>query len=191
MAIRLTVLALALFSLAALAACDEELVDENNELVIMSHDSFNIGEDVIAAFEAANDATVVLLPAGDTGLALNRAILEKGNPSADLFFGVDNTYLGRALDEGIFQEYESPNLEFVPEQFHMDPSNRVTPIDYGYVNLNYDKAYLEENGLHPPTSLEELTQEGWRGKLVVENPATSSPGLAFLIASISYFGRGR
>lgn len=188
MARGLAVLALALFALAAFAACGEELVDANNELVIMSHDSFNIGEEVIAAFEAANDATVVLLPAGDTGFALNRAILEKGNPSADLFYGVDNTYLGRALDEGIFQEYESPNLEFVPERFHMDPSNHVTPIDYGYVNLNYDKAYLEENGLQPPTSLEELTQEQWRGKLAVENPATSSPGLAFLIATVSYFG---
>ena len=162
--------------------------DANNELVIMSHDSFNIGEDVIAAFEAANDATVVLLPAGDTGLALNRAILEKGNPSADLFYGVDNTYLGRALAEGIFVPYESPGLANVPEQFIMDPSFRVTPIDYGYVNLNYDKAYLEENGLQPPTSLEELTESQWKDSLVVENPATSSPGLAFLIATVSYFG---
>ena len=162
--------------------------DANNELVIMSHDSFNIGEDVIAAFEAANDATVVLLPAGDTGLALNRAILEKGNPSADLFYGVDNTYLGRALDEGIFVPYESPGLANVPPQFIMDPTFHVTPIDYGYVNLNYDKAFLEAEGLEPPGSLEELTEAQWRGKLVVENPATSSPGLAFLIATVSYFG---
>ena len=169
-------------------ATPEPLVDENNELVIMSHDSFNIGEDVIAAFEAANDATVVLLPAGDTGLALNRAILEKGNPSADLFYGVDNTYLGRALDEGIFVPYESPGLANVPPQFIMDPTFHVTPIDYGYVNLNYDKAFLEAEGLQPPTSLEELTESQWRGKLVVENPATSSPGLAFLIATVSYFG---
>lgn len=187
MATRLAFVGVALLMVFALAACGEE-EDLDSELVIMSHDSFNIGEDVLAAFEAANDATVVLLPAGDTGFALNRAILEKGNPSADLFYGVDNTYLGRALDEGIFVKYESDNLEFVPDRFILDDSYHVTPIDYGYVNLNYDKAYLEANGLQPPTSLEELTGETWKGKLVVENPATSSPGLAFLIATVSYFG---
>lgn len=188
---RLVLPALALILASAFIACDDSpapLVDENAELVIMSHNSFSIGEDVIAAFEALHDATVVLLPAGDTGLALNRAILEKGNPSADLFFGVDNTYLGRALDEGIFVPYQSPNLAFVPERFIMDPSFHVTPIDYGYVNLNYDKAFLAAEGLEPPTSLEELTEPQWRGRLAVQNPATSSPGLAFLIATVSHFG---
>ena len=184
---RLALLALALLMLLAFAACGEK-EDEDRELVVMSHDSFNIGEDVIAAFEAANDATVVLQPAGDTGLALNRAILEKGNPSADLFYGVDNTYLGRALAEGIFEKYESDNISFVPDHLILDPDFYVTPIDYGYVNLNYDKAYLEENGLNPPTTLEELTGPDWKGRLVVENPATSSPGLAFLIATVAYFG---
>ena len=187
MATRLALSALALLMVLALAACGEE-EDQDRELVVMSHDSFNIGEDVIAAFEAANDATVVLQPAGDTGLALNRAILEKGNPSADLFYGVDNTYLGRALAEGIFEKYESDNISFVPDHLILDPDFYVTPIDYGYVNLNYDKAYLEENGLNPPTSLEELAGPDWKGRLVVENPATSSPGLAFLIATVSYFG---
>ena len=168
------------------AACSSE--DENRELVIMTHDSFDIGEDVIKEFEAANDATVVIQNAGDTGLALNRAILEKGNPSADLLYGIDNTYIGRALQEEVFDSYKSDNLDVVPEQFIFDDTNHVTPIDYGYVNLNYDKASLEEAGLSPPATLEELTGPEWKGKLVVMNPASSAPGLSFLIATISYFG---
>lgn len=171
--------------MAFAAACGS---DEDRELVIMTHDSFDISEEVIQAFEEANDATVVIQKAGDAGLAVNRAILEKGNPSADLLYGVDNTYLGRALDNGIFDEYESGMLDKVPSRFMLDETHHVTPINYGYVNLNYDKLALDEAGMSPPTTLEELTTAEWKGKLVVQNPASSSPGLAFLIATIAYFG---
>ena len=117
-----------------------------------------------------------------------RAILEKGNPSGDLIYGIDNTYLTRALDEEILIQYKSPMLSKVPAKFILDDTYHVTPVDYGYVNLNYDKAYLAEHGLEPPSSLEELTGPDWKDRLVVQNPGTSSPGLAFLIATVSYFG---
>ena len=162
--------------------------NEDSELVIMTHDSFEISEELISEFEAEHDATVAFHPAGDAGAMLVRAILEKGNPSADLLYGIDNTYLSRALDEGIFDEYRPNLLDQVPAQFILDDSGHVTSIDYGYVNLNYDKTYLADQGLAVPTTLEVLTEANWKGRLVVENPASSSPGLAFLIATVSYFG---
>jgi thiamine transport system substrate-binding protein len=160
----------ALFALLALVvvACGD---DGPRELVVLTNDSFDISEDVIAEFEADNNVTVIIQKGGSSGAVLNRAILEKGNPSADLLYGVDNTYLSRALREDIFIKYESKLL-----------------VDYGYVNINYDKEYLAQNNLTPPSTLEELTQPQWKGRFVVQNPATSSPGLAFLIATVSYFG---
>ena len=161
---------------------------EDTELVIMTHDSFDISQEVIAEFESTNDAKVVIQKAGDAGQALVRAILEKGNPSADLLYGVDNTYLGRALAEDIFDPYKPQLLAKIPESLILDPTNHVTPIDYGYVTLNYDKEFLLKAGLVPPNTLEELTENVWKGRVVVENPAVSSPGLAFLLATIAYFG---
>ncbi|HMO59450.1 MAG TPA: thiamine ABC transporter substrate-binding protein [Roseiflexaceae bacterium] len=157
-------------------------------LVVMTHDSFNISAEVIEAFEAQSGATIELLPAGDTGSALNRAILSRSAPLADIFFGVDNTFLSRALDADIFTPYESPALAGVPAELRLDTSNRLLPIDYGFVTINYDRAALADAGLTPPTTLEELTSDAWRGKLIVQNPATSSPGLAFLLATIGHFG---
>jgi thiamine transport system substrate-binding protein len=154
----------------------------------MTHDSFDISESVIREFEEANDATVVIQKAGDAGEALVRAILEKGNPSADLLYGIDNTFLGRALEEEIFDVYRPKGLDQVPAEFRLDDTGHVTPIDYGYVNLNYDVQFLADRGMALPTTLEELTGPEWKGSLVVENAATSSPGLAFLIATIAYFG---
>lgn len=159
-------------------------------LTIMTHDSFGASEDVIAEFEQANNAKVVILKSGDAGSTLNKAILSKDAPLADVIYGVDNTFLGRALAAGIVEPYNSPALADIPDRFKLDPQNRMLPVDYGHVIINYDKAYLQEKGLAPPTSLRELTEPQWKGKLVVQNPATSSPGLAFLLATIAAFPEG-
>ncbi|RPI35280.1 MAG: thiamine ABC transporter substrate-binding protein, partial [Chloroflexota bacterium] len=159
-------------------------------LRIMTHDSFAASEEVIAAFESENNVDLVFLASGDTGTALNKAILSKENPLADVFYGVDNTYLSRALDEGIFTPYQSPMLDVIPDEFKLDPENRALPVDYGDVCLNYDKAYFEEKQAPPPQNLEDLLKPEYKGLLVVENPAASSPGLAFLLATIGHFGEG-
>lgn len=157
-------------------------------LTVMTHDSFAVSEDLVRAFEQENNVKVTFLKGGDSGAALNRAILSKAAPQADVFYGVDNTFLSRALDAGIFEVYDAPALADIPAEFQLDAQKRALPVDYGDVCINYDKAYFAEKGLAVPASLEELTQPQYKGLLVVENPATSSPGLAFLLATIAEFG---
>jgi thiamine transport system substrate-binding protein len=161
---------------------------EIQSLTVMTHDSFDVSEGIVRKFESENNAQVTFLKAGDTGTALTRAILAKDAPLADVFYGVDNTFLSRALDEDIFEPYESQQLADIPDEFKIDPQNRVSPIDYGDVCPNYDKTYFENIGLQPPQSLEDLLKPEYRSMLVVQNPATSSPGLAFLLATIGHFG---
>jgi thiamine transport system substrate-binding protein len=162
--------------------------EEPRTLTVMTHDSFAVSEEVIAAFQEANNVEVQFLASGDTGSAVNKAALSKEAPLADLFYGVDNTFLSRALDEDIFEAYASPLLEKIPDNFKLDPQNRALPVDFGDVCLNYDVTYFTENNLTPPTNLEDLLKPEYKGLLVVENPATSSPGLAFLFATIGHFG---
>lgn len=157
-------------------------------ITLMSHDSFNISEEVIAEFEAANNAKVEYLPSGDAGSALNQAVLSKNNPLADVFFGVDNTFMSRALEAEIFEAYASLLLAEVPDDLELDPQHRLLPVDYGDVCLNYDKAWFAEQGIDPPADLRALTDPAYKGLTVVQNPATSSPGLAFLLATIGHFG---
>jgi thiamine transport system substrate-binding protein len=157
-------------------------------LTVMTHDSFAISEDVIRAFEEANNAKVTFLQSGDTGSALNKAILSKSAPLADLFYGVDNTFLSRALEADIFEPYNSPLLAEIPAEFQIDPQNRALPVDYGDVCINYDKAWFAAQNLPVPQSLDDLTKPEYNGLLVVQNPATSSPGLAFLLATIERYG---
>ena len=157
-------------------------------LRVMTHDSFSMSKDALAQFQQQCHCQVQFLKSGDTGLALNKAILSKGNPLADVFYGVDNTFLSRALKEDICEPYASPALSGIPDELRLDPGNRLLPVDFGYVTLNYDKAYFTDNDIPLPKTLRDLTDPAYKSLLVVENPATSSPGLAFLLATIAVFG---
>lgn len=157
-------------------------------LNVMTHDSFAASEDIIRQFEQENNVKLNFIKSGDAGSALNRAILSKGAPLADVFYGVDNTFLSRALQEGIFEPYNSPHLADIPDEFELDSQHQALPVDYGDVCINYDKAYFKDKNLPVPQTLADLTKPEYKGLLVTENPATSSPGLAFLLASISQFG---
>ncbi len=178
--------------LALLAGCakatPEVATGEPRLLRVMVYDSFSVSEEVIARFEATHNASVQFLKAGDAGKMLNQAILSRDNPQADVLYGVDNTFLSRALNADIFVPYKAKNLAAIPKSLHLDSKYRVVPTDFGDVCLNYDKAYFAEHGLPIPTDLADLTKPEYKGLLVVENPASSSPGLAFLIATIGTFG---
>lgn len=171
-----------------LSACAPQAEPEPTTLTVMTHDSFSISEEVVTAFEEEYNVDVQFLKMGDAGSALNKAILSMDAPLADVFYGVDNTFLSRALEEGLFEPYASPMLDTIPDQFELDPEHRAIPIDYGDVCLNVDLAYFEENNLEPPSSLEDLLDPAYAGLLVVQNPATSSPGMAFLLTTIGHFG---
>jgi len=155
---------------------------------LMTHDSFAIGEHILKQFEAQHGVSIEILKSGDAGAALTQAILSKNNPLADVFYGVDNTFMSRALNAGIFLSYDSPMLDRIPAALKLDPENRLLPVDFGDVCLNYDKSWFSARKLSPPTDLTDLTKPQYKGLVVVQNPATSSPGLAFLLTTVGRFG---
>jgi thiamine transport system substrate-binding protein len=157
-------------------------------LTLLTHDSFDVSTEVLEAFTAETGITVTVAPVGDAGTTVNQAILTRDAPQGDVLFGVDNAFLSRALDADLFVPYESPELAAVPDRFQLDPEHRVTPIDHGDVCLNYDVAWFDEHDVDLPTDLADLTDDAYEGLLAVQNPATSSPGLSFLLATVERFG---
>ena len=170
-----------------MTACGR-MTEEPRTLKVMTHDSFSVSEGVINIFQEENGVEVQFIEAGNTGTALNKAILSKNAPLADVFYGVDNTFISRALEEGIFEPYDSPLLAEIPDRFKLASENLALPVDFGDVCPNYDIGYFEQVGLKPPQDLDDLRDPAYKGLLVVENPATSSPGLAFLFTTIRRYG---
>lgn len=186
MALSLTTLLIAACGRTAPPAGDGSTTIPGGTVRLLTHDSFLVSEEVLAGFTAATGLQVAVLPAGDAGSMVNQAVLTAGNPVADVLFGIDNTFLSRALEADLFLPYESPALSGLTPGLEPDPDHRVTPIDFGDVCLNYDRAAFD--GTPPPRTLADLADPAYRDMLVVEDPATSSPGLAFLLATIAAFG---
>lgn len=156
---------------------------------VLTHSSFDLPLELIERFTAETGIRVELLPSGDAGELVNRAVLTAGRPLGDVLFGVDNGLLPRVRDVGVFEPYESPLLEHVPAGLLLDEGHLVTPVTVGFVNFNLDRAWFEEFG-PAPVDLAELTDAEFRGLTVVQDPAASSPGLAFMLTTIARFGEG-
>jgi thiamine transport system substrate-binding protein len=159
-------------------------------VTLLTHDSFDVSRSVVRAFERSSGIELHIVPAGDAGQLVNRAILTAGNPEGDVLFGVDDNLFPKAVAAGVFDAYESPELGRVDDAFELDPTHAVTPIDHGDVCLNVDLGWFADRDLVPPSGIDELTEPVYRGLTVVENPATSTPGLAFMLATIARFGGG-
>ena len=164
-------------------------------VTLVAYDSFPTEgtalNDALAAFTDDTGIAVELLIAGDTGSMLSKAALTAGNPEGDVMWGVDNTYLSRAVDAGVFAPYESSALDTIPADLRQLVSGfEATPVDFGDVCVNYDIGWFSEHQLDPPSGFDDLLQPEYADLLVVENPATSSPGLAFLLATIAAYGDG-
>jgi thiamine transport system substrate-binding protein len=160
-------------------------------VTLLTHDSFALSKQLLTDFEQRTGITVKVVSSGDAGELVNRAVLTAGNPEGDVLFGVDNTLLTRAVDAGVFRPYRSPELATLRPELQNDTADgEVTPVDYGDVCVNIDDAWFAEHNIAEPRSIDELTEPAYKDLLVVENPATSSPGLAFLLATIARYGDG-
>ncbi|MFG2311072.1 thiamine ABC transporter substrate binding subunit [Streptomyces sp. NPDC048566] len=189
-----TAVGLSLVTLPVLSACGSSDADAGasggkKTVTLVTHDSWAVSKNVLADFEKRSGYTVRVLKDGDAGQAVNKAILTKDNPQGDVFFGVDNTLLSRALDNGLFQSYEAKGSAGIADRYRVDgDKHRVTPVDSGDICVNYDKAYFAKHHLAPPRSFDDLVKPAYKDLLVTENASTSSPGLGFLLGTAAQYG---
>lgn len=163
---------------------DPVAVDGDATVRLLTHDSFSVSDGLFDEFTLATGITVEVINAGDAGELVARSILNVGQPEGDVLFGIDNTFLQRGLDAGLFIPHQSAGLATVPDELELDPEYRVTPIDVGDVCVNYWIDQVAE----APTSLDDLTDPALASSFVTQDPETSSPGFAFLLATIAKYG---
>jgi thiamine transport system substrate-binding protein len=161
----------ALATALAGTACSDD--DEAVTLRLLAYSSFPTADTplnvALDEFEQRTGYTVEIVSAGDTGTMVTKAVLTAGNPEGDVMWGVDNTFLSAANDADVF-------------------ADEPTLVNTGDVCVNYDIGWFEQRDLAPPTTLEDLRQPQYAELLVVQNPATSSPGFAFLLATVAAYG---
>lgn len=158
-------------------------------VTVAVHDSFALPEALLKEFTAATGCVVTVLKSGDAGQLTNKLVLTKSAPIADAVFGIDNAFAGRAVSQGVLAAYR-PVLP-AGAQAHALPgagAGQLTPVDFGDVCVNVDSAWFAARGTTPPVTLDDLVKPDYKGLFVTPGAATSSPGFAFLLATIGKYG---
>ncbi|WP_036194398.1 thiamine ABC transporter substrate-binding protein [Nocardioides aequoreus] len=179
---------LALVVTACGSSAGDDAAAEADTITLATHDSWAMPEEVLDAFRDETGIEVVVQPQGDAGTLTNKLVLTRDNPLADGVYGIDNTFGSRAVDEGVLAPYDAA-LPEEAEQYRLPGGEReLTPVDFGDVCVNYDRTWFEEEGLEPPRSLDDLLDPAYADLFVTPGAATSSPGLAFLLATVAAEG---
>ena len=168
---------------------DRATARAGGEVVLVTHESFVLPDEVQAAFEEQSGYDLVVRASGDAGSLTNKLVLTKDDPTGDVAFGVDNTFASRALEEGVFDGYEHETPAGVSDfELPGDDEHALTPVDNGNVCVNVDDTWFAAEGLAPPETLDDLTDPAYEDLFVLPSAATSSPGLAFLLTTIAAKG---
>lgn len=190
--------ALAAATLTALTACSavgsgtsDETSAAGGTVTLVTHESFALSEGLLEQFEEESGLTVEVVQQADAGALVNQLVLTKDAPLGDLAFGIDNAFASRALDQGVVVpvEVDAPAAADAAQYaVPGDDEGALTAVDLGDVCLNVDTAWFAAQGVPEPTTLESLLDPAYRDLVVVPDPVTSSPGLAFLLATVGAFG---
>lgn len=181
-----------LFSFFLVAGCTgngpNNLDNGQDVLRVYTYDSmvseYGLGPKVVPKFEEECNCRVEMIAAGDAGQVLSRLVLEKDRASADVVIGIDNSLKSAAIKAGVLEKFTPKNVDLVPRELLFDNEGYLTPYDYGFVAFVYDKTKISP----APQSFEDLLGERFKEKIVIQNPRTSSPGLALLLWTISVYG---
>ena len=165
----------------------------SDRVVLVTHDSFALPKEVERRFEQDSGLDLVVRASGDAGELTNKLVLTKGDPLGDVAFGIDNTFASRALDEGVFAPYDATLPEgaeqyLLPGAGDGDGGRALTPVDNASVCVNVDDTWFAARDQEPPASLDDLADPAYRNLFVAPGAATSSPGMAFLLATIAEYG---
>ena len=188
-----TTLLSALVATTVLSGCgNDSAADNPKTLVVATHDSWAMDKKVLAKFKAETGITVKVQPQGDAGELTNKLVLTKDSPLADGVYGIDNTFGGRAVSEGVVTPYDAKGLPASADQYRLAGSGAddLTPIDYSDVCVNVDDSWFAKKKLAPPRTLDDLTKPAYKDLFVTPGATTSSPGLAFLAATVVAKGDG-
>jgi thiamine transport system substrate-binding protein len=186
-----TVLATATAGCSVSGGTDDNAAGKGKTVVVASHDSWAMSKAVMRKFTRQTGYTVKIEPNGDAGQLTNKLVLTKGSPIADMTYGIDNTFASRAVRAGILADYTPRDEPASARAYELSPpagARAFTPVDYGDVCVNVDDAWFRKHHKAPPRTLDDLTRPSYKGLFVTPGASSSSPGLAFLLATIAKYG---
>lgn len=162
----------------------ENTKSDANEVTLVVHDQFP-NEEFAAAASKATGLNVKVVNIGGGDDLSSKLVLTKDAPVADAFFGVNNFFASRLIDEGVVVPYESKTPD---KQFAYDNKGSLTAVTDSAVCLNSDPKWFAEHNLPEPKSYADIAKPEYKGLTAAIDPNASSTGIAFMVGTIAKFG---
>jgi thiamine transport system substrate-binding protein len=183
---------------SALGACSVSAPQQDRSsgsdhtVTLVTHDAWALPKRLVTEFEKQSGYTLRVVRNGDAGALTNKLVLTKDNPLGDVAYGVDNTFATRAVDGGVFTDYTAPGQPSAVDRYRLSgaAAQQLTPVDWGDVCVNVDDAWFRRHHLAEPRTLDDLAKPAYRDLFVTPGASTSSPGFAFLLATVAAYGEG-
>lgn len=151
-----------------------------------------------SCYVEAEVAGLVELFTKETGIGVNyvrlsagemqvRVAAEKENPQVAMIFGMGNDLAMAMMEEDLLDPYQPANIgDMFPE--YIDPQGVYVPLHIIVTCFGSNPEWLEENGLEPPTSWDDLLKPEYKGEIVVAHPATSGAAYTVLSQTVQRLG---
>lgn len=162
------------------------LREDDGVLRVLTYDIASLSEEFLQDFTNETGIEVELIRADDAGSILEQVLLYGGAPQVDVALGLDGSYLPFAVNRCLIQLHgvDLTGLDGAVLEEGASLTDHGVPFDHGYICLNVDGAVVETM----PTSLWNLTEDEWTGKVAIPSPLSSSPGRAFFLATLQGLG---
>jgi len=108
-----------------------------------------------------------------TGEVQTKITEEKGNPSADVWFGGTNDPYNEAAKEGLLMAYEAKNAEHLLKDSFRDPDGYWYGIYQGILGFMVNTEELERLGIEAPKTWDDLLKSEYQGLIWLSNPNTA------------------
>lgn len=145
---------------------------------------------MVAAFEAENPDTDVLMVRKSTGETLAQIRAEAGNPKIDVWWGGTGDPHLIAAEEGLTQASGVDTSELLGWSQNMSDisEGRTVGIYAGALGIAYNTEILADKGIAPPECWADLADPRFEGEIQVANPNSSGTAYTELATFVQLFG---
>ncbi len=151
-----------------------------------------------SCYVEAEVAGLVELFQKETGIGVNyvrlsagemqaRVAAEKDNPQVAMIFGMGNDVSMAMVAEDLLAPYVPANIDQMDQRF-VDPDGMYVPLQIIVTCFGSNKEWLEEKGLEPPTSWDDLLKPEYKDEICVAHPATSGAAYTVLSQTVQRLG---
>ncbi len=144
------------------------------------------------AFEKDNPDIKINWVRDSTGIMTAKLLAEKGNPRAEVVWGLAGSSMALLKEEGILKPYTPKGVSELRDNLNDPQSKQAWFGNDAFFNaVCFNEAVAKQLNLPKPQNWEDLTKDVYKGHIAMPNPASSGTGYMQVSAWLQNMGEDK